>query len=71
MKALFKDQKTGVYDYDVNGETIAVIDKDSSEGTIVILNTKDRYLQRFFLDSTDKYMVESCQLMKKLGIKSL
>lgn len=71
MKSLLNNPSRGVYDFEENGVVVAVIDKDSNEGTIVILCDKEeKYIQRFWMEETDEELVMRCRHMRTLGIES-
>ncbi len=59
----------GVYE---NEKKIAYIDRTEAHSTMVVLFLPSgRYVQKFFIDSTDADMIEGCREMLKLGIPSL
>jgi len=72
MEAVVNNQSHGVYNFELDGVVVAVLDKDSTGGVICILCDKpEKYIQRFFSPESDAEMVSDCRLMRSLGIKSM
>ena len=61
-----------VTEYYEQGKEIAKIDRTFADDTkIILIDEKTPYIQRFWVDGTDKELVERCIQMRKLKIESL
>lgn len=58
------------YDYyNEKGDKVAFIDRTYADAVkVVLVDKKDTYIQKFWIEGTDKELVERCDKMRELGI---
>lgn len=66
------NRSQGVHSFFEGEKEVAKIDNtDMNDIKVILIDTEEKYIQRFFINKEFKDIVSNCKIMRKVGIPSL